>query len=332
MESESGTLSDTQKEEDGAEATSSPIVTVEGLRMVFDETVALDGISFTIDEGQIFGFIGPNGAGKTTTIKILSTLLEPNAGVATIDGLDVFEQPHEVRRIIGYMPDEFGVYEGITVWEYLDFFAGAFRIPRRQSRAVIDGVLQLTDLEELRGRMVSSLSKGMKQRLCLAKTLIHDPKVLILDEPASAMDPRARIEMRALLKELREMGKTVLISSHILTELSDVCDSVGIIEKGKILEWGTVEKITNKLQPSRHVHVTFHREFPEASEILAAHPQVREVAGNGREIRFEYLGDPERFHTVVKLLIEREAPIVTIGREATDLERVFLEVTRGELQ
>ena len=329
---ESGTLSDSHKEDDGSEVKASPIVNVQGLRMVFEETVAVDDISFTINEGQIFGFIGPNGAGKTTTIKILSTLLEPNAGDVTICGLDVFEQPEEVRRVIGYMPDEFGVYDRITVWEYFDFFAGAFRIPRRKSKGVIDGVLQLTDLEDLRERLVSSLSKGMKQRLCLAKTLLHDPKVLILDEPASAMDPRARIEMRALLKELSDMGKTILISSHILTELSDVCDSVGIIEKGKILEWGRVDEITKKLQPSRYVQVTFHREFPEAIKILATHPQVHDIAGDGREIRFSYLGDPESFHTVLKLLIERQAPIVTIGQESTDLERVFLEVTRGELQ
>ncbi len=309
-----------------------PMVVVRDLRMVFGETVALDGISFEIGEGQIFGFIGPNGAGKTTTIKILATLLEPTSGDLSIAGLDVLEQPDEVRRIVGYMPDEFGVYEGITVWEYLEFFAGAFRVPPRERRTIVGGVLELTDLDPLQDRMVASLSKGMRQRLCLAKTLIHDPRVLILDEPASAMDPRARIELRALLKELRTMGKTILISSHILTELSDVCDSVGIIEKGKILEWGEVDRIIGRLKPRRTVHVTFHREFPAASEILATHPHVNEVNANGREVHFEYLGDPESFHAVLKLLVDREAPILAIRQEAADLERVFMEVTRGDLQ
>lgn len=309
-----------------------PIVVVEDLHMVFGETVALDGISFQIEEGEIFGFIGPNGAGKTTTMKILSTLLEPTDGTATIAGMNVLEQPDEVRRIIGYMPDEFGVYEGITVWEYLDFFAGAFRIPRHKRRSIVGGVIELTDLDTLASRMVSSLSKGMRQRLCLAKTLIHDPAVLILDEPASAMDPRARIELRVLLKELGDMGKTILISSHILTELSDICSSVGVIERGNILEWGKVDSINKRLQSRRKVHLTFHREFPEAHEILANHHEVEKISANGREIQFEYLGASDDFHTVLKLLVDRQAPILTIGQEASDLEHLFMEVTRGDLQ
>jgi ABC-2 type transport system ATP-binding protein len=314
-----------------AAAAAEPMVAVRGLRMVYGDLVALDGISFEIREGEIFGFIGPNGAGKTTTIRILSTLLEPSGGSAAIAGFDILDAPDDVRRVIGYMPDEFGVYEGITVWEYLDFFAGAFRLAGRRRRGIIDGVLELTDLHKLRDRMVASLSKGMRQRLCLAKTLIHDPRVLILDEPASAMDPRARIEMRALLKELSKMGKTILISSHILTELSDICSSVGIIERGRILEWGKVDAITGKMRRRQRVEIRFARPWPRAVELLAELTQIEGIASNGVEVGFDYLGEPDVFHAVVKALVDEEAPLLAIRQEAANLEQVFLEVTRGEL-
>jgi ABC-2 type transport system ATP-binding protein len=318
--------------EDVAPAAPRPMIEVRGLRKEYGPTVALDGISFQVGEGEIFGFIGPNGAGKTTTLRILATLLEPTAGDAWIAGLSVLDDPDEARRVMGFMPDEFGVYDGITVWEYLDFFAGAFRLPRGKRRSIIGGVLELTDLTGLRDRMVATLSKGMRQRLCLAKTLIHDPRVLILDEPASAMDPRARIELRALLKELGRMGKTIIISSHILTELSDLCTSVGIIEHGKLLQHGRIESIINQGRSARAVTIAFHGDFPEAAEILSGHPLIQHISPNGREVRFEYLGDPGEFHAVVKLLVDRRAPILTIGQETVNLENIFLEVTRGDLQ
>ncbi len=308
------------------------IVEVKNLRKVFDDNVALDGISFHIDEGEIFGFIGPNGAGKTTTIRVLATLLEATSGEVFVDGENVFEQPERVRRVIGFMPDEFGVYEGITVWEYLDFFAGAFRVDRRRRPSIIKGVLELTDLGPHRERMVVELSKGMRQRLCLAKTLIHDPKVLILDEPASAMDPRARIELRALLKELRSMGKTILISSHILTELSDICTSYAVLEKGRICAGGDMDSLQLADATASKVHVTLQREFPEVSEILAELAVIECVELDGRRVHFEYHGQPEDFHRVIRALTERETPILTISQEGANLESLFLEVTRGELQ
>ena len=204
----------------------------------YGEFVAVDDLSFTIGKGEIFGFIGPNGAGKSTTIRFLATLLRPTSGEGRVDGHSVVADPMAVRRVIGFMPDNFGVYDGMKVWEFLDFFAVAYEIPRAYRKKIIGEVLELLDLTHKRDDYVNGLSKGMKQRLCLAKTLVHDPPVLILDEPASGLDPRARLEMKALLNELRGMGKTILISSHILSELADFCTSIGIIERGKLLAAG----------------------------------------------------------------------------------------------
>ena len=209
----------------------------------YGEFVAVDDLSFAIGAGEIFGFIGPNGAGKSTTIRFLATLLRPTSGEGRIAGHSVVGDPMAVRRVIGFMPDDFGVYDGMKVWEFLDFFAVAYQIPRTQRRQIIGQVLELLDLTHKRDDYVNGLSKGMKQRLCLAKTLVHDPPVLILDEPASGLDPRARLEMKALLTELKGMGKTILVSSHILSELADFCTSIGIIERGKLLAAGSIQEI-----------------------------------------------------------------------------------------
>jgi ABC-2 type transport system ATP-binding protein len=315
----------------GAAATARPLVEVRGLTKDYGDKLALKGISFTVDEGEIFGFIGPNGAGKTTTIKVLATLLEPSAGEVRIDGLCVQNDTEEVRRLIGYMPDQFGVYEGLTVEEYLEFFAGAYRLPPRQRRARLADVMELTELAKLRGRMVAHLSKGMKQRLCLAKTLIHNPKLLILDEPASALDPRARIELRVLLKELRDMGKTIFISSHILAELSDLCTSVGIIEQGELVESGKVEILHKKRWSRDQVKIKFHDERPEAAALLARSGHVRSLAADGKSLTFDYLGAPEEFYKVIKLLTDNGVPLLSIEHEARNLEDLFMEFTQGEV-
>jgi ABC-2 type transport system ATP-binding protein len=309
-----------------------PLVEVRGLAKDYGEKYAVKGISFTIDEGEIFGFIGPNGAGKTTTIKILSTLLEPSAGEVLIDGFCVQNDTEEVRRLIGYMPDQFGVYDGLTVEEYLEFFAGAYRLAPRQRRNTIEDVMELTDLAKLRDRMVSGLSKGMKQRLCLAKTLIHNPKLLILDEPASALDPRARIELRILLKELREMGKTIMISSHILTELSDLCTSVGIIEQGELVEWGSVDALQNQRGTQDHVKITLHGERPEALGLLRLNPHVSGAELSGSTVSFDYDGKPEEFFRVIKLFTDNSVPILGVSHETRNLENLFMELTRGDVQ
>src|SRR5918997_4043740 len=224
-----------------------PLVEIENLRKEYKNLVAVRGLSLTLDAGDIFGFIGPNGAGKTTTIKMLATLLEPTSGSARVDGIDVRADPEAVRGRIGYMPDAFGVYDDFKVWEYLDFFASAYRIPRDDRPSLIDDVLELTTLTRKKDAYVEELSRGMKQRLCLAKTLVHDPKVLLLDEPASGLDPRARIEIKELLKELKAMGKTILVSSHILPELADFCNMIGIIEQGELIVSGDVSEIMRQV-------------------------------------------------------------------------------------
>ena len=221
----------------------------------YGDFLAVDRLNLKIERGEIFGFIGPNGAGKSTTIRFLSTLLRPTDGEGVIAGHSVTRDPLGVRRVIGYMPDNFGVYDGMKVWEFLDFFAVAYQVPRTRRRQVINDVLELLDLTHKRDAYVNGLSRGMKQRLCLAKTLVHDPPVLILDEPASGLDPRARLEMKALLKELQAMGKTILISSHILSELADFCSSIGIIERGVLLAAGSIAEIQRQLQTHRQVRV-----------------------------------------------------------------------------
>ena len=224
------------------------MIEIKDLSKTYRDLTAVRSLNLTIEKGDVFGFIGPNGAGKTTTIKVLATLLEPTTGAAYVDGVDVVRNPLEVRRLIGYMPDFFGVYDDVKVWEYLDFFAAAYKIPVNKRKGIIDDVLELTDLTTKREAYVESLSRGMKQRLCLAKTLVHDPKVLLLDEPASGLDPRARIEFRALLKELQSMGKTIFVSSHILPELADFCNVVGIMERGHLIVSGRVNDIVQKLE------------------------------------------------------------------------------------
>src|SRR5438045_2692689 len=231
-----------------------PMIEIKHLRKEYKDKPepAVKDLCLELEQGDIFGFIGPNGAGKTTTIKMLATLLIPTAGTALVNGIDVVRYPEQIRSIVGYMPDFFGVYDDIKVWEYLDFFAAAYRIQRDKRPQIIDDVLALTDLTVKKDSYVESLSRGMKQRLCLAKTLVHDPKVMLLDEPASGLDPRARIEIRELLKELRSMGKTIIISSHILPELADFCNKIGIIEKGHLIVAGDVNEIVRQVR-ERHV-------------------------------------------------------------------------------
>jgi len=307
------------------------MIRVEDLCMEFDGLTAVDHVSFTVADGEVFGFIGPNGAGKTTTIKILATLLVPTDGRAWIDGHCVVNEPEAVRRVVGYMPDYYGVYDGITVWEYLDFFAAAYRLPYRKRRATIEAVIELTDLEGLRHRLVGNLSKGMKQRLCVAKTLIHDPKVLLLDEPAAGLDPRARIELRELLKELAHMGKTIFISSHILTELSDICTTVGVIERGRILAAGSVDDIVQGLSPVRRVTVELAERVEEAAELLRARADVLGVSTDTNHVRFELSAERDRIAEIVRLLATAGIPVLGVRDDRRDLESMFLRVTNGEL-
>ncbi len=292
---------------------------------------ALKNLNVEVEEGDIFGFIGPNGAGKTTTLRILATLLEPTTGMAYIEGIPVTMAPYEVKRRVGFMPDTFGVYDGMRLREYLDFFGAAYKIPKRKRKGIIDDVLALTDLTSKADDFVSAFSRGMKQRCCLAKTLIHDPKVLLLDEPASGLDPRARIEIRELLKTLGRMGKTILISSHILSELGDMCNKIGIIEHGKLLTAGDFHEILNSIRQAREIRIELLDGGDTAAQILEQTAGIFNVDRSGNEFQMECkLGRLE--------LAELHARLVTAGvkvlfveEQGGTLEDVFLHVTNGQL-
>lgn len=298
----------------------------------YGDFTAVRNLSMEVRQGEIFGFIGPNGAGKTTTIRFLATLLDPTEGRATINGFDVVRDVHDVRRSIGYMPDSFGVYNGMRVWEFLDFFAVAYGVALKHRTRLINDVLALVDLHAKRNDLVNALSRGMKQRLCLAKTLVHDPPVLILDEPASGLDPRARIEMKELLKELRDMGKTILISSHILSELADTCDSVGIMERGDLLTAGSIQEILQTLREHRDIEIELLHDAGDAERFLSHHPKVHGVALEGRLLRFEFAGTDEDLATLTEELYARKHRPLWIRENRPNLETIFMRVTKGRVQ
>src|SRR6201991_121966 len=243
----------------------------------YGEFTAVENLNLKIEAGEMFGFIGPNGAGKSTTIRFLATLLKATHGEGIVNGHSVTRDPIAVRRSVGYMPDNFGVYDGMKVWEFLDFFAVAYQVPRARRKAVLSDVLELLDLTHKRDDFVNGLSRGMKQRLCLAKTLVHDPPVLILDEPSSGLDPRARLEVKALLKELRTMGKTILISSHILSELADCCTSIGIIERGQLLLHGPIQEVFRRIQRNRLIEIRPLGSLEDVAALARGAPAVVDV-------------------------------------------------------
>lgn len=306
------------------------MIEIRGLSKWYDEFLAVNQLSFTVQKGDIFGFIGPNGAGKTTTMRVLATLLEPSAGDAFVGGHSVIDEPEKVRKVLGYMPDYYGVYDGLTVWEYLDFFAAAYGIPRARRRRILEDVMELTDLKDLRDRRANELSKGMTQRLCLGKTLIHDPEVLVLDEPAAGLDPRARIELRILLKELRDMGKTILISSHILTELADMCNAVAIIERGRLIASGSIEEILRRSMPFTTMVLRVRGEAERAREVLGRFHFVHRVEIRNHEVIFQFQGEQD-IPSVVKQLALADVPILGIEEQKADLEDVFMKITKGEV-
>ena len=295
----------------------------------YGDLLAVDDLSLKIAPGEMFGFIGPNGAGKSTTIRFLATLLKATGGEGTVNGFSVTRKPLEVRRSIGYMPDSFGVYDGMKVWEFLDFFAVAYQIGRARRKQVVGDVMDLLDLTGKRNDFVNSLSRGMKQRLCLAKTLVHDPPVLILDEPASGLDPRARIEVKALLKELRRMGKTILISSHILTELADCCTSIGIIERGKMLMHGPMEDVYRRIHRNRIVVVKFLENLEAGVSILRSFPETRDVQIDGSRVTVELDADENCTAQILERLLAGGARVQSFAEKEPTLEDVFMLVTKG---
>ncbi len=305
------------------------MITLKGFGKDYGDFTAVESIDLQIEAGETFGFIGPNGAGKSTTIRFLATLLRASRGGGEVAGCDVMGDPVGVRQAVGYMPDNFGVYDGMRVWEFLDFFAVAYRIGRTERKQIIDNVLELLDLSHKRDDFVNGLSRGMKQRLCLAKTLVHDPPVLILDEPASGLDPRARVEVKALLKELRKMGKTILISSHILTELADCCTSIGIIERGQLLMHGPIDTVYRQIRRNRHVEIQFMSGEEAGLSILRSSEALRSLDIEPNGVLAELETDDEGLAQLMEQLIREGVRLKSFNDRAPTLEDVFMTVTKG---
>lgn len=309
-----------------------PAVQTFGLTRMYGNIAALSGLDLTVHKGDLFGFIGSNGAGKTTTLRILATFLTPSAGRATVLGHDVVEQADAVRHVIGYMPDFFGVYKDMEVTEYLDFFGACYKIPTAQREKTVNDVLELVGLSEKKGALIGALSRGMQQRLGLARVLIHDPQLLLLDEPASGLDPRARIEMMAILQELQKLGKTIIISSHILSELQTLCNRVAIIEKGKLIYCGPVQGVRDQMSQGRVVWVRVSSDPARAIELLKTRPEVTEASAVDGEIKVT-LADNDIDHSIVAdVLVHGGAKLTELREDEIGLEEVFMRVTRGDTQ
>jgi ABC-2 type transport system ATP-binding protein len=312
------------------------IIETKDLHKKYGKFEAVNGLSLEVPAGSIYGFVGPNGAGKTTTMRMLTTLTRPTTGQAWVAGHSVTQEPRAVRRAIGYMPDEFGVYDDMRVWEYLDFFAACYDIPENNRRRLIDDLLELVDLTHRRDDMVDKLSRGMKQRLSLARTLAHDPSILILDEPASGLDPRARVEIRELLVELSKMGKTIFFSSHILADVSEICTHIGIIEAGQMVAQGSMQDMRSQLMPHREIMVTVRDDetAQKVKSLVGGIPEVVNVevmepkAGRSR-VRIDFTGDDDGVAAINQKLISENVAILGFTEETKDLEAMFMRVTKG---
>jgi ABC-2 type transport system ATP-binding protein len=309
-----------------------PAVQTFGLTRLYGNITALDRLDLTVNKGDLFGFIGSNGAGKTTTLRILSTFLAPSAGTAQILGRDLLREADAVRHVIGYMPDFFGVYKDMEVTEYLDFFGACYKIPTAQREKTVNDVLELVGLTDKKGALIGALSRGMQQRLGLARVLIHDPQLLLLDEPASGLDPRARIEMMAILQELQRLGKTIIISSHILSELQTLCNRVAIIEKGRLIYSGEVQGVRDQVSQGRVMWVRVSSEQSQAIDLLKARKEVAEVTSADGEIKVTLAGPDIEHSIVADILVHGGAKLIELREDEVGLEEVFMRVTRGETQ
>jgi ABC-2 type transport system ATP-binding protein len=307
------------------------MISVKGLTKVYGQRMALDQISFDVPQGEIFGFVGPNGAGKTTTLRILAALLEPTAGQASIDGADVGREPGRVHDRLGYMPDFFGVYDQLTVAEYLDFYAACYRQPKHRRSKIVNDLLELVGLPERRDQPVDTLSRGLKQRLCLARALVHDPAVLLLDEPASGLDPRARVEMREILKELQGMGKTIVISSHILPELTELCTMIGIIDQGRMRATGTVQEVIQRLTSGRRIRITVLGKSDEAVALLKSQPSIRDASNANGVIDAQYDGDDATAAGILQSLIAAGIKVSGFTQLEGGLEDAFMKATSEDI-
>ena len=315
-------------------------ISTRNLTRRFGKLTAVENLNLKVESGSLYGLIGPNGAGKTTTLRMLAGLLEPTSGEIRINELALRQYWNEIQWQIGFMPDFFGVYEDLLVWEYLDFFARCYRLAPQRRQQVVDELLELVDLTEKRDAYVQTLSRGMRQRLCLAHALVNDPQVLLLDEPASGLDPRARVEMRELLRELSSMGKTIILSSHILTELAELCDSVGIIERGHLVASGPMDEIRRRIQSARMLEIGVLSDLSRVETILHGFPGVGEfhsatIANNGTKepstqvVQVHFSGNDAAAADLLTALVNQGVRIASFHEATTDLEDIFLQLTKG---
>src|SRR5437868_6023059 len=309
-----------------------PAVQTTDLTRMYGSMVALSNLNLTVNRGDLFGFIGSNGAGKTTTLRILATFLAPSSGKAEVLGHDVARDADAVRHVIGYMPEFFGVYKDMEVTEYLDFFGACYKIPSAQREKTVNDVLELVGLTEKRGALIGALSRGMQQRLGLARVLIHDPQLLLLDEPASGLDPRARIEMMAILQELQRLGKTIIISSHILSELQNLCNRVAIIERGKLIYSGPVQGVRDQMSTGRVVWVRVASEQSKAIELLKSNPSISNVEAVDGDLKVTFNAHDVDHSVIADVLVHGGAKLIELREDELGLEEVFMRVTRGETQ
>ena len=306
------------------------MIAVEQLTKRYGSMVALDRVTFEVPKGEIFGFVGPNGAGKTTTMRILAALLQPTAGRAFVDGIDVDAHPDTAHQRLGYMPDFFGVYDQLTVTEYLDFYAACYRQPRSRRQQIVRDLLELVGLTDRAQQSVDTLSRGLKQRLCLARALVHDPAVLLLDEPASGLDPRARVEMREILRELQRMGKTIVISSHILPELTELCSMIGIIDHGRMRATGPVQEVVERLASGRRLRIRVLGKREEALTALRAMSAVHQVDEINGELDADYVGDERAAAEILQRLVAAGIAVSSFTQTDGGLEGAFLHATAEE--
>jgi ABC-2 type transport system ATP-binding protein len=305
------------------------ILQTENLTKRYGQHLALDNLNLQIHKGEVFGYIGPNGAGKTTTFRILCGLLDPTEGKATIAGEDVTHDKDRIKQLVGFLPDNFGVYPTLRAWEYLDFFAAAYKIPKKARAERIDYCLQIANALEFRDKLMGALSRGMKQRVGVAKTLLHDPAVLILDEPAATIDPRARIQMRQLLRELADLGKAVLVSSHILPELADVCDTVGILQQGKLAACGAVQEIMRTVRQKRLMEVHVLKHATTARQVLAEMEGWEAIESlQPNVLRYEVQADEQHLAMALLALLKKGVPVSNFAEVPADLEDVFMSLTK----
>jgi ABC-2 type transport system ATP-binding protein len=316
----------------------STIVEIRRLSKKFGRHLAVDDLNLVIDNGEVFGLVGPNGAGKTTTMRMVVTLLKPDQGEILVGGHSVRESPEDVRRLIGFMPDSFGVYDNMSVTEYLDFFGACYRIQPLQRAKLIEDLLELVDIGHRRDDMVDTLSRGLKQRLGLARVLLHDPQVLVLDEPASGLDPRARVEIRELLLEIARLGKTIIFSSHILADVAEICSRIGIVEEGKLAALGQLDQLSTQLVPHRLIRVVLlnriSREEVQAklmplTGISAIRFHDGKENGGRMSLEMDFSGDDEAVHALLARMLVLGLPVIQFNEDTQNLEKVFMRATRG---